>query len=640
MKKHYIDKGKSASGIPQELINTFDETVFEYSKKIYNFLINKFETEDISLTDKSLIDIEKIYEIIAKGAKGEYTAQTPETGLAFVEKALWKPHYDPELTLTSTLPRILLSPKIKAELDEIVFAYSQGIYRALVDSYNYPGGDETVNQYFIREKSYHGSLSDPRRALLLDEGRKLLFYSNDKLDLEKVLSKITRIISSKSVIPKARHYTEISESGYDTDDIEDYEVDEDNRILIDQESPLLIRYIESNMVIGAKNLIKQTGVDVNTKDEYGRSALFYANSLDAIAMLLGQGADVNIIDLFGNNVLHIWGRKSLLTPMSHKFITTLASSFFDKLTTPQGEEEGPFSLINHKGHDVRYMFLLGSKYFHLSTEKSLPDIYDYNSLCRFVRNKISTPMKGSCNAYIPETVLDIILSYLNMPIKELSLEDVLSYYEKSKSSFDLSKIQNYGLPLLHRLVLNTITNEHDDKNFELLKKLYELDPTELKYAFNTDSFKIGNPLDIVLNRSETIKASALQKEIISFFLEKGGKISEKTKIGKLNKHLGVFQEHIAKIAQIVSSYGFFPKEIIKIIIDYLPIFETEEENNSSISFSSSCSSGSSCSYPLSSSLSSSLSHSTSSSYSESSSSFSEANIVVEALGWICDCTIL
>lgn len=68
MKKHYIDKGKSASGIPQELINTFDETVFEYSKKIYNFLINKFETEDISLTDKSLIDIEKIYEIIAKGA--------------------------------------------------------------------------------------------------------------------------------------------------------------------------------------------------------------------------------------------------------------------------------------------------------------------------------------------------------------------------------------------------------------------------------------------------------------------------------------------------------------------------------------------------------------------------------------------
>ena len=104
-------------------------------------------------------------------------------------------------------------------------------------------------------------------------------------------------------------------------------------------------------------------------------------------MLLGQGADVNIIDKFGNNVLHIWGRKSLLTPISHTFITTLASSFFDKLTTPQGEEEGAFSLINHNGQDVRYMFLLGSKYFHLSAEKSLPDIYDYNSLCSFVRNK-------------------------------------------------------------------------------------------------------------------------------------------------------------------------------------------------------------------------------------------------------------
>jgi len=253
IKKHYIDKGKSTFGIPSELINTFDEMVFEYSKKIYNFLINKFEAEDIHLTGKGLIDIEKIYEIIAKGAKDEYTEQIPETRLAFVEKALWEPHYDPELTLTNTLPRILLSPTTKVELDEIVFAYSQGIYRALVDSYNYPGGDEIVNQYFIQEKLYHGSWSDPRRTLLLDEGRKLLFYSNDKLDLEKVLSKITRIISSKSLIPKAMHYTEISESGYNTDDIEDYEVDEDNRILIDQESPLLIRYIESNMVIGAKN---------------------------------------------------------------------------------------------------------------------------------------------------------------------------------------------------------------------------------------------------------------------------------------------------------------------------------------------------------------------------------------------------
>ena len=618
MKKHYIDKGKSTFGIPRELINTFDEMVFEYSKKIYNFLINKFEAEDIHLTGKGLIDIEKIYEIIAKGAKDEYTEQIPETRLAFVEKALWEPHYDPELTLTNTLPRILLSPTTKVELDEIVFAYSQGIYRALVDSYNYPGGDEIVNQYFIQEKLYHGSLSDPRRALLLDEGRKLLFYSNDKLDLEKVLSKITRIISSKSLIPKAMHYTEISESGYDTDDIEDYEVDEDNRILIDQESPLLIRYIESNMVIGAKNLIKQTGVEVNTKDEYSRSALFYANSLHAITMLLGQGADVNIIDKFGNNLLHIWARKSLLTPMSHKFITTLASSFFDKLAIPQGEEEGPFSLINHKGHDVRYMFLLGSKYFHLSTEKSLPDIYDYNSLCRFVRSKIIRYIEAGISA-IPTEIAEIIQSYL-IQIDDLSLEDVLSYYEKSKSSFDLSKIQNYGLPLLHRLALNTITNEHDDKNFELLKKLYELDPKQLTYAFKTDSVEIGNPLDIVLKSSETIKAPSLQKEIISFFLEKGGTISKKTEIGKLNKHLGVFQEHIAKIAQIVSSYGFFPKEIIKIIIDYLPIFETEEENNSSISFSSSCSSGSS--YSFSSSLSSSSSFSCSSSSSESYSSIS------------------
>jgi hypothetical protein len=604
MKKHYIDKGKTASGIPQELINTFDETVFEYSKKIYNFLINKFETEDIPLTDKRLIDIEKIYEIIAKRAKGEYTGQTPETGLASIV-----------LTATNISPRILLSPEIKDELDEIVFAYSQGIYRALVDSYNYPGGDEIVAQYFIQEKSYHGSLSDPRRALLLDEGRKLLFYSNDKLDPEKVLSKITRIVSSKSVIPKPKHYTEISESGYYTDDIEDYEVGEDNRILIDQESPLLIRYIESNMVIGATNLIKQTGVDVNTKDEYGRSALFYANSLDAIKMLLGQGADVNIIDKFGNNILHIWARKSLLTPMSHRCRDQIFGSFVDKLTIPQGEEEGAFSLVNHKGQDVRYMFLLGSQYFHLSAEKRLPDIYDYNSLCSFVRNKISSPIKGSCNAYIPETVLDIILSYLNMPINDLSLEDVLSYYEKSKSSFDLSKIQNYGLPLLHRLALNIITNKPDDKNLELLKKLYELDPKQLEYAF-----EMSNPLDIVFNRSETIEAPKLQKEIISFFLGKGGEISEKTKIGKLNKHLGIFQEHAAKIAQIVSSSGFFPKEINKIIVDYLLIYEVDEENNCSISSSSSCSSGSS--YSFSSSLSSSCSFSCSSSSLENCSSIS------------------
>ncbi|HJK85688.1 MAG TPA: hypothetical protein QKA37_03765 [Candidatus Megaira endosymbiont of Stentor roeselii] len=530
MKKHYIDKGKSASRIPQELISTFDETVFEYSKKIYNFLINKFETEDIPLTDKSLIDIEKIYEIIAKGAKGEYTEQTPETRLAFVERALWKPHYYEGSTVTYNSPRILLSPKIQAELDEIVFAYSQGIYRTLVASYKYRRSQE--------DSSYNKEL---------------------------LPQKIQEIIVSKSTMPPISYYTDIdTDTGYYTSDVED---DEGDEALTEQ--PLLIRYVESNMVIGTKNLIKKTGVDVNTKDEYGRSALFYANSLHAIAMLLDQRADVNIIDTFGNNVLHVWGRKSLLTPMSHTCRDQIFSSFVDKLTIPHGEEEGPFSLINHKGQDVRYMFLLGSQYFHLSAEKRLPDIYDYNSLCSFVRNKISSPMKGSCNAYIPETVLDIILSYLNMPINDLSLEGVLSYYEKSKSSFDLSKIQNYGLPLLHRLALNTITNTPNGKNLELLKKLYELDPKQLEYTS-----KIGNPLDIVLNTSETIEAPKLQKEIISFFLEKGRKISAKTKIEKLTSHLGIFQEHLNKIAKTVYSSTGFPEDVYKIIIDYLPLFES------------------------------------------------------------------
>lgn len=63
MKKHYIDKGKSAFGIPKELINALGETVFEYSKKIYNELVNKFKTKYIPLTDKGLIDIEKITKI-------------------------------------------------------------------------------------------------------------------------------------------------------------------------------------------------------------------------------------------------------------------------------------------------------------------------------------------------------------------------------------------------------------------------------------------------------------------------------------------------------------------------------------------------------------------------------------------------
>ncbi len=143
----------------------------------------------------------------------------------------------------------------------------------------------------------------------------------------------------------------------------------------------------------------------------------------------------------------------------------------------------------------------------------------------------------------------------------------------------------------------------------------ELDPKQLAYAST-----IGNPLDIVLERSETIEASKLQKEFISFFLEKGGKISKKTEIGKLTSHLGIFQEHLGKIADTIYNSWFVPKEIIKIIIDYLPIFETGEENSYSISFSSSCSSGSSCSF--SSSLSSSSSFSCSSSSSESYSSIS------------------
>ncbi len=592
MKKHYIDKGKSTFGIPRELINTFDEMVFEYSKKIYNFLINKFEAEDIPLTGKGLIDIEKIYKIIAKGAKGEYTEHLPEKSsfsrLASVGDALWKSHYNPVLTLTNKSPRILLSPKIKAELDEIVFAYSQGIYRALISSY--------------------------RR-----------FEHKNLYDKEVLTKEIQEIIISKSTMPPVSYYKVIDTySGYYTSDVEDDEGDE-----AITERPLLIRYIESNMVIGAKNLIKQTGVDVNTKDDYGRSALFYANSLNAITMLLGQGADVNIIDKLGNNVLHIWGRKSLLTPMSHTCRDQIFGSFVDKLTIPQDEGKGPFSLINHNGQDVRYMFLLGSQYFHLSAEKRLPDIYDYNSLCGFVRNKIIHYIEAGIIT-IPTQIATIIQSYL-IQVDDLSLENVLSYYEKSKSSFDLSKIQNYGLPLLHRLALNTITNTPNDKNLELFKKLCELDPKQLEYAST-----MGNPLDIVLNRSETIEAPKLQKEFISFFIEKGGKVSEKTKIGKLNKHLSIFQEHLGKIADIIYNSWLVPKEIIKIIIDYLPIFETGEENSYSISFSSSCSSGSSCS----SSLPSSLSQSTRSSYSESDSNLLGENIVVEALGWICDCTIL
>ncbi|MCP5377651.1 MAG: hypothetical protein H6910_00835 [Rickettsiaceae bacterium] len=61
-------------------------------KKSINFeLVNKFKTNiflKYIYTDKGLIDIEKIYEIIAKAIKGEYTEQIPETGLTSVERAL------------------------------------------------------------------------------------------------------------------------------------------------------------------------------------------------------------------------------------------------------------------------------------------------------------------------------------------------------------------------------------------------------------------------------------------------------------------------------------------------------------------------------------------------------------------------
>lgn len=43
MKKHYIDKGKSASRIPQELISAFDEMVFEYSQGIYRTLVASYK---------------------------------------------------------------------------------------------------------------------------------------------------------------------------------------------------------------------------------------------------------------------------------------------------------------------------------------------------------------------------------------------------------------------------------------------------------------------------------------------------------------------------------------------------------------------------------------------------------------------
>jgi len=82
MTKNYIDRGSSASGIPQELINVFDETVFEYSKTVYTSLINKLEKVGVPFTDEGIINIEKIYEIITKDVKGEYTEHPQKKALS------------------------------------------------------------------------------------------------------------------------------------------------------------------------------------------------------------------------------------------------------------------------------------------------------------------------------------------------------------------------------------------------------------------------------------------------------------------------------------------------------------------------------------------------------------------------------
>ncbi len=206
MTKNYIDRGSSASGIPQELINVFDETVFEYSKTVYTSLINKLEKVGVPFTDEGIINIEKIYEIITKDVKGEYTEHPPEKSsfsrLASVGDALWESHYNPVLTLTNKSPRILLSPKIKAELDEIVFAYSQAIYRALISGYR---------------RSEHKNLYD-----------------------KEVLTKeIQEIIISKSTMPPVSYDKVINtDSGYYTSDVEDDEGDE-----AITERSLLMRYI-------------------------------------------------------------------------------------------------------------------------------------------------------------------------------------------------------------------------------------------------------------------------------------------------------------------------------------------------------------------------------------------------------------
>jgi hypothetical protein len=72
---------------------------------------------------------------------------------------------------------------------------------------------------------------------------------------ELLPQKIQEIIVSKSTMPPISYYTDIdTDTGYYTSDVED---DEGDEALTEQ--PLLIRYVESNMVISTKNLIKKLG---------------------------------------------------------------------------------------------------------------------------------------------------------------------------------------------------------------------------------------------------------------------------------------------------------------------------------------------------------------------------------------------
>lgn len=586
MKKHYIDRGTSVSRIKKAIIQQFDEIVFNYSRTIYDELIERFRIEDIPVTDKGLINIDAVYKIISKG--GAPKENIPNS----TEMFLWESHYYRSLTPEDTKPMITLSTQIRAQLDEIVFAYSQGLYRSLIEQYNYSS------------RSEKGKLS---------------FFTNDKLDGEKITNILKKISSSGAITPKVSILGE-PKDGYYTSDVEDFEIeDQYHKVLIADNPTKLMSYIASNMVACAKAVIEKEKVDVNAKDENGCSALFYANSLSAISMLINQGADVNVVDNFGNNLLHIWGRKSLLTPMATHFVTTLARSFFDKLKPPEEGEDGCFSAKNHKGESVKYMFLLGSKYFHLSTHQILPDIYSYNSLYSIAQGGLNRYIKESidevASAKIPSVLVDLIRSYL-MRIEDdyLTLENVLDYYQQSEKAFNINKIYNYDLPLAHRLVLNSISNKPDDgQSFKLLEKFSDLAPREI-YKGSV----IGNPLDIAINRTDTVKDLVQQREFIKFLVERGVELSEKTKLTKLGQYLDIFKNYITKISEIIDDAHLFPVVINQIIKNYLPLYEeTYIEDSSSISSSSSCSSGSSFSF--SSSLSSSSSSSCSSSYTESSS---------------------